>query len=174
MMLEHAEPGKRESGEHPDRVQADERIELRLEHDDEQDGDRSEDEDAIGEREPVTALGQLTREERIPGHEAGEIRKTVEARVAAGEEDHHRRGLHHIEERGSDPRVAEDVLHLLGHDGRAAAEIRHRMCPVREQRCAQHEEPEDPAHDQQCDASVARFGTPEAGDAVRHRLEPGE
>ena len=63
--LSMPKPGEREPGEHTDRVQADERVELRLEDDDQQDRDHGEHEDAVGEREPVAALGQLTRQERI-------------------------------------------------------------------------------------------------------------
>ncbi len=63
VMLEHAESGKGESGENPDCVEADERIELRLEDDDEQDGHRSQDEDAIGECQPVSAFCQLPGKE---------------------------------------------------------------------------------------------------------------
>src|SRR6202035_3076937 len=109
MVFEHAKSGKGEAGEDTDRVQPHQRVELRLEHDDEQNRHGSEHEDAVGEDQAVAALGQLPRQERIARDEAGEVWETVEARVPTGEEDEHGGGLDDKERDCPEPGGTENI-----------------------------------------------------------------
>ena len=87
--------------------------------------DDGEDDDPVREHEPVPAAGELARQERVLGHEAREVGKSVEARVAPRLEDQHRRALDEVVAELPDEGRSEDVPRLLGEHRRAADQIRH-------------------------------------------------
>ena len=81
-----------------------------------------EQDDRVGEHQPVPALEQPAGQERVARHVAGQEREAVEAGVAAGVEDQHGRELHQQEQRVADERAAEDDLGFLGEHRRVAGQ----------------------------------------------------
>jgi hypothetical protein len=69
-------------------------VHVRAGHEQQQRGQHGQHDDPVGEHQPVAALGEPAGQERVLGHEAGQEREPVEARVAAGVEDQRGRGLH--------------------------------------------------------------------------------
>src|ERR1017187_6763307 len=58
--LHHARAGHGEAGEHADGVQGHQRVDLRVEDDDQHQRDRPQHEDPVGEGEAMSALGELS------------------------------------------------------------------------------------------------------------------
>ena len=106
----------------------------------------------------MAASGELARQETVPGHEARQVGKPVEAGVAARVEDQHRGQLHHVETQVTDRAASEDRLHLLGHHRGRAVAVGDGVRPLGEQRDPEHEEAERVAHGDQGLASVAPSG----------------
>ena len=126
VVLDHAGTGHREAGEDADRVDADEDVHLGVGPDEQRLGGDGEDDDPVGEHEPVATAGELAGQEGVLGDEAREVREAVEARVAARPEDEHRGALHEVEAELAEPGRAEDVLRLLGEHRRACRTRRAR------------------------------------------------
>ena len=79
-------PAMREAGEHADRVERDQRCRRsRRRRSSSASASDGQHDDAVAEREPVPAPGQLPRQERVLGDEAGQEREAGERRVRAGD-----------------------------------------------------------------------------------------
>ena len=104
----HAGLRQGERGEHADRVQRDQLVDVGPEHDHERGrGDRETD-DAVGEHQPLPALGERPRHEVIPRVEVRQSREVGERGVRGQDQDQRRRHLEHQEHRGPDRSAAED------------------------------------------------------------------
>lgn len=124
VVLHHAGPRDREPGEHTDRVERDEAREIGAGADDEGDAHDGKDDDAVGERQPVAAPGHPAGQERIPGDKAREVGEAVEARVAPGEKDQHRRDDDEVLEGEPDAVRPERPRRHLREDRRRARRVR--------------------------------------------------
>ena len=136
VVLGHAEASHREAGEHADGVHADEDVQLGIGSDEERLGGDGEDDDPVREHEPVAAAGELAGQEGVLGDEAREVREAVEARVAAGPEDEHRRRLHEVEAEPAVPGRAEDVLSPPGRAPSGCRQVGNGVGDVGEERDA--------------------------------------
>ena len=104
----HPVTGHREPGEHADRENRDQRIDRTAHGDQQCHRERRERDDAVGEHQPVTAFGQLPRQEPVFGDETGQRRKTVETGIRPGEQDGGARRLDKDVENVADHAVTED------------------------------------------------------------------
>ena len=78
------------------------------------DGERGQDDDAVGEDEPVAAPGELARQEPVLAQDRGEDREAVEGGVRGQDQDRRGERLHREE---ADRVVAEHGAGDLGDDG---------------------------------------------------------
>ena len=102
--------------------------------DDQHRGDGREEDDAVGEREPVAAGVQLARQEAVAGQDRAEHREAVEGGVGGEHEDEPGDGGDAVE---AEREAAEDrlgeladdrVLHVVVADRRAVAQqLRRRV-----------------------------------------------
>ena len=81
VVLGHARLRQGERGEHTDRVQRDEVVDLGAGHDHQHRRRRRQRDDPVGEHEPVAALGELPGHEVVAGVEAGQTREVGKAGV---------------------------------------------------------------------------------------------
>ena len=144
VVLGHTEAGHREPGEHADRVERHQVVDVRPDREDERQRYDGQHDDAVGEHQPVPALHQPAGQERVLGHEAGQERETVEAGVAPGEQDQRGRELDEVEQDAAGP-AAEDEVRLLGQHGRRPVRVRRRVLHVRQPGDAADQEGEDHA-----------------------------
>ena len=86
-MPDHADLTQRERHEHPDDVQLDQRRHLGTERDDERDRGEREEQDAVGERQPVTTRVQLARQETVLRENGSQHREPVERGVGGQHQD---------------------------------------------------------------------------------------
>ena len=110
MVLGHAGAGHGEAGEHADGVHRDERRDLGVGGDQEDDGGPGQQQDAVGEHETVTPHRQLAGQERVLGHEADQEREAGEAGVGGQNQDQRRRRLQQVEEDAARGARAVDEL----------------------------------------------------------------
>ena len=103
--------------------------------------------------------------------EAHEVREAVEARVAPGEQDEHRRGLEQVEEDLSERVGPEDVVGLLGDDRRSALGVGHGVGEMGDERHTENEHAEDRAHHDEDPPGVDALGRAEGAHGVGHGLE---
>ena len=83
----HADLAERERDEHADDVELDQRGDLSLERDDERDRREGQEQDAVGERQPVTAGVQLTGQVAVLGQDRAQHREAVEGGVGGQHQD---------------------------------------------------------------------------------------
>ena len=135
--------GHGEAGEDPDGVHRDERGDLGVGG--EQEGDRGagEEEDAVGEHEPVAPDGELAGQEGVLGDEADEEGEAGEARVGGQDQDEGRRGLQRVEEDRARRAGAVDELADLGDDRRGPGHEGDGVGERGEHRDAEEHRPED-------------------------------
>jgi hypothetical protein len=165
----HAEARHREPGEHADRVERDQPVDLGAGSDQEDHRDDREHDDAVGQRQPVAPLGQPAGQERVTRDEAGQEREAAEAGVAAGVEDQRGGGLdHEVHEVG---RGAEDDVGLLGEHRRVARLIGDGVRHVGEPGDAGDEERDDRSLGDQDLPGVAALGRLQGADGVGDRLD---
>jgi len=86
-MPHHPELGGGEGDEHPDDVELDEPRHLGVERDDQRHGADREEDDPVGEHEPVAPGVELARQELVPGEDRTEHREAVERRVGRQDQD---------------------------------------------------------------------------------------
>ena len=79
--------GEGQLGEHADGVQRDEVGDVSAEHDDECSGQGGEHEDAVGEDEPIAAVGELAGEEAVAGDDPGQAWKVGVGGVGGEDQD---------------------------------------------------------------------------------------
>ena len=174
LVLRHAEAGHRERGEHADRVQRDQAVDVRVLDDDQRHGHDCQQDDRVGEHQPVAALEQPPGQERVAGHVAGQEREAVEAGVGAGVQDQHGGELEQIEEGLSDEPAPEHDLGLLRQHGRIAGRVRGRVGPEGQPGDAGDQDAEDRALGHEHLAGVPAFRRPERADGVGDRLNAGQ
>ncbi|WP_242660861.1 APC family permease, partial [Mycobacterium alsense] len=83
----HADLAQRERNEHADDVQLDQRGDLGAKRDDRQEGRRRQEQDAVGERQPVSARVQLTRQVAVLRQDRTQHREPVERGVGRQHQD---------------------------------------------------------------------------------------
>ena len=83
----HADLAERERDEHADDVELDQRGDLSLERDDERDRREGEEQDAVGERQPVAAGVQLPGQVTVLGQNRSQHREPVEGGVGGQHQD---------------------------------------------------------------------------------------
>ena len=168
---DHARLAQRERREHADDVELDELVDVRVEADDQRDGQATEDQDAVAEDELVAAVVQLTGQEARLRQDRGQHRKAVERRVRGEDEDAGCRGLVEVEEKGV---RAEDAGCDLRDDRRVAVRQRvslHSQC----QRGDTDEHADcQQAHDAERRRRISRLGLAECGHTVADRFHAGE
>ena len=128
----HAEPGHGEAGEHADGVERDEGVDGRARHQHQRQRQRGEQDDPVGEHQPVAAPGQPPGQEGVLGDEAGQEREAGEAGVAAGEQDGGGRGLEEVEHDLPGQGVPEHRPGFLGQHGREPGGVGGGVGDVRE------------------------------------------
>ena len=69
-------PAMREPGEDADRVERDQRVDVRADRQQQRERRDGQHDDAVAERQPVPASGQLPRQEGVLGDEAGQERES--------------------------------------------------------------------------------------------------
>ena len=79
---------------------------LGLERHDQHDGERGEEQDAVGEREPVAAGVQLARQVAVLGEDRAEHREAVERGVRGQDQDQRGRADDDVEAAGKLPNTA--------------------------------------------------------------------
>jgi hypothetical protein len=89
----HPGLGEREGGEHTDHVEMDESLHVGVVDPDQGGRDCGQDDDAVGEDEPVAEVGELPREEPVAGEQRGEPREALVRGVRRQDQDGHSRGL---------------------------------------------------------------------------------
>ena len=140
---------QREAGEHADRVERDEPVDLGVGDDQHRDRGDGEEDDAVREDQAVPALGELAGHEVVFGVEAREAGEVGEARVRGEHEDEHRARLQGVEEEITARAAAVDeAADLADHGGRAAL-VRRRVGMRGEHRQAEEHHAEGAAHDHQ-------------------------
>ena len=97
-MPDHAELGEGEAGEHADDVELDEPVEVGVEADDQRDRGRGEQQDAVGEHQPVAAVVQLPGQVAVAGQDRGQPGEAVERGVGGEDEDRRGGGLEQVEQ----------------------------------------------------------------------------
>ena len=114
--------------EHADGVERDELVDLGVGHEQQHDGGDGQRDDAVGEHQPVAALGELAGHEVVAGVEAGQAGEVGEAGVGGQHEDERRaRSGSCRTARAADAAVAEHRLADLGDDRRRARLVGHRV-----------------------------------------------
>jgi hypothetical protein len=127
VVLGHAGLREREAGEHADRVERDQPVDLGVRHQEHRDGGNGEEDDPVREHESVAALGELARHEVVLGVEAREPRKVGEARVGREHEDQHRARLQAVEQDVAELTASVHEASDLADHRRRPALVRHRV-----------------------------------------------
>ena len=184
---DHAELAQGEGHEDADDVELDELGDLGVVEDDQAGSRGRQDDDAVGEGEPVAAGVQLTRQVTVLGENRAEDRKAVEGGVRREEED---QAGHDGDQDDAGRETVEDGLGDLTHDGVLDVGITDRSAiaqqlggrvlrevhvgePGQDDHREQHGHGNG-AHEQQGRGRVAALGLLEGGHAVRDRLDAGE
>jgi len=165
----HAEDlGERERGEDPDSVERNQGVGASLEDHNQGGRGQSQDDDAVGEDEPISAIAELSREKTVPRHEEGEPREISKRGVGRQDQDHGGDSLDIIV---GDP-ASKDLPGELGN---------HRLLlprddPVqgREQGHAHEERRHDHREPSQGDPGVPDFGGLEGSNSISDGLDPGK
>ena len=180
---DHPDLAQRERDEHPDDVQLDQRGHLGVEGDDRHYCNPGQKQDAVGERQPVTAGVQLPRQVTVLREHRAEHGEPVEGGV--GRQDEDQRG-HRRDQQESEVEAAEDGLGELGNQGllvvirRGAGQLFLRVRdqldpdPLREHDDAYQQDHRDPAQQQQGRRGVARLGFLKRRHPVADRLDTGQ
>ena len=121
VLLGHAGLGEGERGEHADGVERDQLGDVGLEDDHGDGGDDGQGDDAVGEHQPVAALGELLGQEPVVGGEAGQPGEVGEAGVGRQHQDEHGGAQGEHVEDVAERRRAVDGLGDLGDDRLAVA-----------------------------------------------------
>ena len=174
VVLGHARLRQGEAGEHSDRVERDEAVDLGAGHDQHDDRRARQEEDPVREHEAVAALRELTRHEVVFGVEAREAREIGEARVGGQHEDQHRADLQGVEEHVAQRSAAVDGPTDLADHGRRAALVRHGVDVRGHGGQAEEHHAEKYAHDHQRDLGVLPRRLAKSGHTVRDRLHAGD
>ena len=111
---DHADLTEREGREHAHDVQLDQRGDLRLEHHDERDRREGQEDDAVGEGEPVTAGVQLVRKVPVLRQDRTQHREAVESGVGRQDQDQRGDAGDQIQ---PGREVPEDRVGQLSHQG---------------------------------------------------------
>ena len=111
---DHARLAQRERDEHADGVERDQPRDLGLEADHEHDRERGEDDDAVGEGQPVAAGVQLAGQVAVLREDRAEHREAVERGVRGQHQDQRR---HDDDEEEPGPERREHGLRELGDHG---------------------------------------------------------
>ena len=120
VVLGHARLRQRERGEHTDRVERDQVVDLGARDDHQHGRGRGQRDDPVGEDEAVAPFGELPGHEVVAGMEAGQAREVGKARIGRQYQNQHRSGLQAVVEEVADGPAAEDDLpHLRDHRGSA-------------------------------------------------------
>ena len=126
-MPDHPGLAQRERHEDPDDVELDELGDLGVVDDDQEDRGPGEDEDAVGEGEPVAAGVQLARQEAVLGEDRAEHREAVEGGVGGEDEDE---AGDERRRRRPEREAGEDRLAQLADDGVLHVARRPTGCPL--------------------------------------------
>ena len=181
-MADHADLAQRERDEHSDDVELDERSDVSLVDDHEDDRESGKSEDAIAECKPITSCVELLRQVAVPRQNGSEYRKSVEGRVRCEREDEHRgegdddnRKIGVVKDRIRD--LDDNRLLLL--PGRQSDEIPVELGDAdasleRQPGDAAEHRHGDHAEEQQGRCRILRLGRTECRDPVRNRLDTGE
>ena len=180
---DHADLAQRERDEHADDVELDQRGDLGPERDDERDRRQGQEQDAVGERQPVAAGVQLARQITVLGQDRAQHREAVERGV----------GGQHQDQRGDagdqvqpDREVVEHRLGELGDQrllvvvGRGADQLLVRpLGDLHAGLLGQHDDAHeqrhrDAAEQQQRRCGVARLRFLECGHPVADGLDTGQ
>ncbi len=180
---DHADLAERERHEHADDVELDERGDLGAERDDERDRGERQEQDAVGERQPVAAGVQLPRQETVLGQNRSQHGKAVERGVGGEHQDQRGDPGDQVE---PDREVVEHRIgelrdeRLLVIVGRGADELF--VWPLGDlhagllgQHDDAHEQRDrDPAEQRQRRCGVARLRFPERRHPVADGLDTGQ
>ena len=200
-VTDHADLACRERHEDADDVELDEATDLGVEGEDEDDRGQRQDDDAVGEGEPVATILELAREVAVLGQDRGEHREAVERGVGREHEDD---AGHRDRDVEGQREVVEDRLRELADDrllgvGRAVRELEHARGDlladlavlgeslhvggrvdvadpgaVGQRDDADEHGDRDATHEEQGGGGVLALGLLEGRDAVGDRLDPGE
>ncbi len=116
VVFAHPRARHRETRENADGIDRYQGRHVRPRNEQEGYGDDGEDDDPVGESQPVPAFGELAWQEAVPRHEARQEREAVEARIAAGIEDQQGGELDHVEQGVPGGPGAEHRLRFLRDD----------------------------------------------------------
>ena len=179
---DHADLAERERDEHADDVELDQRGDLRLERHDEADGRESQEQDAVGERQSVTAGVQLTGQETVLGQNRSQHWEAVEGGVGGQHQDQRGDECDQVE---PERKVVKDSFGKL-RDQRLLVVVGRRtdqllVWPLGDfhaGRPGQHDDAHEQAHcndaqQQQRRCRVARLGFPEGWHSVADGLNAG-
>ena len=100
-MPNHARLAEREREEDAEDVELDQARDLGVERDDQQAGDQGEQDDPVGEHQPVAAVGELVRQVVVAPEQRREDREAVEGGVRGQDQDRRRKPLQQIERKAS-------------------------------------------------------------------------
>ena len=113
-MPHHADLAERERHEHTDDVELDERGHLGAERDDERDRGERQEQDAVGERQPVAAGMQLSRQVTVLGQNRSQNGEAVEGGVGGQYQNQGRDAGDEVE---PEREVVEHRVGELGDEG---------------------------------------------------------
>lgn len=170
----HAVAGHRESGEHADRVEGNQRVDRAAGHHQQRHRQRGERDDPVRKHQAVTAFRQLPWQETVFGDEAGQGREAVEAGVRAGEQDGRRRGLDQDVEHVTDHAVAVDGTTDLRQDRWIFGQIRGGVGDVGQVGDPGEQEAQYAGHRREHPTGVAALGLSEVVDRVGDGLDAGQ
>ncbi|MFT3853954.1 MAG: hypothetical protein QM733_14605 [Ilumatobacteraceae bacterium] len=167
VVTDHPGLAEREAGEHAERVQRDQLGDVAVEDDDQDPGDDGQEDHAVGEHQPVAAVGELPREETVLGDDRRQPREVGVGRVRRQDQDRERRDLHDPEQH------ALAAVDVLGHQRDAGRVVlaAHRVQLGGQHRDADEARAEDRAHPHQRVRGVLRLRLLERRHAVADRLD---
>ncbi len=163
---DHAGLRQREAGEHAHGVERDEGGGHAAEGDEQAAGRQRQEQDAVGEHQPVAPVEQLPGEEPVPGDDRAHRRERVVGGVGGQDED------------GGGGRLEDDVQHPVPEDG-PAQDRQDRLVLVEgglqvlgQHGDAEEERPEDGHHGDEGPGGVLRLGSLEHRDGVARWPRP--
>ena len=170
----HAIAGHRESGEHAHREHRHQRVDPASRGDQKRHRERGQQDDGIGEHQPMTALHQWAWQETVLGNEVSQRRKTVEAGIGTVVQNRRTRRLQQKVQDVADHSVAEDRPADLGEHRRISGRKRNGMSGVAEPGHTGQQQPKNRSHHGQHPARVRAFRLTKQVDRVGDRLDPGQ
>ena len=174
MVFGHPVAGHRECGEHAHREHRHQRVDPASGGDQERHREHGQQNNGVGEHQPMTALHQWPWQEAVLGDKVSQRRKTVEAGIGTVVQNRCAGGLQQEVHDVADQPATENRAADLGEHRRISGRKRHGMSSEAEPGHTGQQQPQNRSHQGQHPARVRAFRLPKQVDRVGNRLHPGQ